>query len=117
MTSTHASLLDRVSKRYGVRPSQILQLDEWTGFQLDAALATKFDVEDKDFLLDVIHDLIIPAIDNVVRASGAKMKQRPKRKKLIDQLRGTPKFDPNYIPTVEEVLSSLGNKAGTIIKR
>ena len=68
-------------------------------------------MEDKDFILDIAHQMM-EGFGMVARSMGAKVKI-PERKRLIDN---SPQADPNYVPTVGEVLSRYGGK-GTVLRR
>lgn len=101
-----------MAKRYpNRRPSDYLDLDEWTGFQLDTALAVKYDLEEKEFILE-LHDSILEYLVNVMRSMGAKAK-KPPRKKLLEQMK-----EESELPHISSVLAGIGmGKAGIIVER
>lgn len=97
-------MLDLVCKRYpGRRPSDYLELDDYTGLQLDYALALKYSLEDgknEAIKLEAIQEMLKP----IGSALGVKyQKQKPKleERKIPDGL------------DVDEVLAMIGgNKPG-----
>lgn len=102
-------------KRYpGKRPSDYLDLDSWTGFQLDLALAVRYDLQDKDFIRLQTHE-IITAIGSLMKAMGAKNINFPVFKETVPSERDKIP-DPDYIPTVDEIISVYGGK-GTVLKK
>lgn len=109
-------MLDKVCQRYSRLPSEVLELDEFTGYQLDTAMALRFDLKDKDFTLDIV-DQILTGMENIMRSQGAKVKKRKKRKRFIPEQKQKDvvnKHDPNYVPTVDELLKAH-KRNGTII--
>ena len=94
--------MDLICHRYpNRRPSDYLELDEWSGFQLDSALALKADRAEKELLTDII-SAIRDDLKIIMRGLGVKVKEtrRPKREPI----------DNGEIPPLEEVLASLGGQ-------
>lgn len=96
-----AFLLDLVCKRYPQRrPSDYLKLDEWTGFQFDAAIALKYYLKEEERKNDSV-SVILDGIGNVCRGLGMKVKKRSK-KPLIQK--------SDEIKPIGQVLHELGGK-------
>lgn len=94
-----------------------MKLDEWTGFQLDSALALRFDLEEKEFTLSIV-DALLEGLANVSRSMGAKVR-RGVRQKLIDNMydERQKQIASGDLPTLDEALLVFGARAGTIIER
>lgn len=90
-------------------------MDEWTGFQLDYALAYRFSLEDQDFVRLQTYQ-IMTGFAGLAKAMGAKGAKVEKFKPQIPDEIEFKKRDPNYIPTVEEAILAFGGK-GVVMKR
>lgn len=80
-------------------------LDSWQAFQLDVALATKYGLIEKDEKLDMLEGIHV-SLENLMRAHGAKLPQREKRKHMVktDSL-NEPAVET---PLVRDVIAALG---------
>lgn len=131
--SNSSDLVDYICKRYpGKKPSDYLGVtDELTAFDLDAALATKGEIEDRKFLLKLfqqLNDNIAQGLqDNamlIAKALGAKVRKKkrsPDRKVIeaqpkVHQTLPENVTDVEKLPSLEEALSALGGR-GTVIQR
>lgn len=122
VNSADSKLLDLVARRYGKLPSEILGLDPWAGFQLDTALAFKYDLEDKDFILNQI-DQIISGFNMIAKVLGAKgVKPLPKRKPLEQKIKEEIEKNRDIIksndgvPTINQLLGVYGGK-GVVLNK
>lgn len=108
--SEQADLLDLVAKRYpGTKPSDYYgDLDDYSAFQLDAALALKGKIRDQEHEMDVVH-LLLEGMVGIMKAQGAKPKQLQKPRK-VDFEHDEHQQD---LPLASDVLAVLGG-AGTV---
>jgi len=94
-----------VARRYGQRPSQILELNPYEGYQLDQAIALKFHYLDEDNMEQRFRTLLA-SIQIIGKAFGVKYPRMrpykpryPKKKKQLDM---------NRVPTQEELFQQWG---------
>jgi hypothetical protein len=97
-------LLDLVCKRYpGRRPSDYLDLDEWTAFQFDSSLALKYFLEERKTKIGDL-EIIMDGISNVCRGLGMKVKKMPKKRESIP----IKPVDSDKIPKLKNLLAIFG---------
>lgn len=88
-------------------------LDSWQAMELDVALAVKYSTLEKEEEYDKL-EAVIGAIDNVVRAHGAKIKKRKPRKSLIRPYQSPDDIKAiDDLPLLDDVLQALSG--GTTI--
>jgi hypothetical protein len=88
-------------------------LDSWQAMALDVTLATKFSILEKEEEQTKL-EVILGAIDNVMRVQGAKVKKRKPTKSLIRPYRNPKDIKAiDDLPNVADVISQLSG--GTTI--
>lgn len=83
-----------------------MELDEWTGFQFDSAVALKYHLQEENHKLSQL-DVVMDGIANVCRGLG--MRVSKKKQKPISSSKNEPK-------PVAQVLQELGGP-GVAIER
>lgn len=84
----------------------IAGLNSWQAFELDVALAVKYNTLEQEEELSKL-ETIVMAIDNVVRAQGAKLKKRKVRKSLIKPYTKDGKKAVEDLPLMGDVIQQL----------
>lgn len=92
MQTDQAYLLDQIAKRYGGKPSDYLELDEYESFQFDAGMAVRYNAIDSDERGEVVTALL-NAINGLTRAWGAKNFKPSKYKPAVDRPKEKQKGD------------------------
>lgn len=109
--------LDLVAKRYGIRPSKIVGLDDWEGIQFDIALALKGHRDDNDRLSQVLNSAL-ERIDNgfemIVKTLGGKVKKRKKAPTPRPNLEPSDRSEP---PPLNQVLAQLGGRGVVVVRK
>jgi len=91
-----AYLLDQIAKRYGGKPSDYLELDEYESFQFDAGMAVRYNALDADDRNEIV-TAILNTINGLAKVWGAKnvkptkydpVVERPKEKNKGDIIGG-----------------------------
>lgn len=112
-----AYLLDLICRRYGGRPSDYLDLDEYESFQFDAAVAQRYrtiDADDDNERLNTIMN----GFTALMRALGVKNAKPNKYKRMIE--RSKPKAVDNLATagiskmTVIEIVDSPQSSSSTV---
>ena len=105
-------MVDLICQRYpGRRPSDVLGLDEWTGFQLNSALAMRGWLEDRErevTYLDEIREMLAL----LCKVWGAKVSFKKQRgKSRLWEAR-------DDIPDASQVLAGWGGiSKGTVVRK
>ena len=83
-------------------------LDSWQAMELDIALAVKYSTLERESEHQML-EVIVSAIDNVVRAQGGKIKKRKPRASLIVPYteEGLEKANDD-LPNVNDLIKALG---------
>lgn len=107
--SEQADLLDLVAKRYpGTKPSDYYgELDDYSAFQLDAAIALKGKIRDQEHEMDIVH-LLLEGMVGIMRSQGARPKKLHKPEKIVFEDK-----EEDDLPHVNELLQALGG-VGTV---
>lgn len=100
--------MDLTARRYGIRPSEIIGLDSYTGLQFDMALAYKFSLLDED-KTEIYFRGILSAIQSIGRAFKVKY---PKLGEFKPRYPQDKEISVNKEPTSKELLKSWGVKFG-----
>jgi hypothetical protein len=79
-----AYLLDLICRRYGGKPSDYLDLDEYESFQFDAAVAQRYYTIDNDNTNERLNT-ILNGITALMRALGVKNAKPNKYKRMIER--------------------------------
>lgn len=101
--------LDLIASRYpGRRPSDMVDgLDSWQAIQLDAALAIKYSTLQHE-RSQRQHEELLATLENVMRAQGAKIKERRPTPSLIQPYRNPTDIKAiDDLPYVGDVLREL----------
>ena len=83
MANDQAYLLDQISKRYGGKPSDYLELDEYNSFQFDAGMAYRYNAIDADNNNEKF-TAIMNAIHQVLKGFGAKNIKPEKYDRIVE---------------------------------
>lgn len=108
-----------ISRRYpNRRPSEFIEnLDEYQAFELDAALAFKYYLYEKDELLD-LHHALIESIQAVVQTQVKKrlppLKKREPLLRSNEEITRAVKGSDKETPKVTDLLKALGGE-GTVV--
>lgn len=99
-----------IATRYPNRlPSDYVDgLDDWQAFQLDAALAVKYSLVEKDEKLDMLES-IHGAIENLMRAQGAKIPKRKNRDRLVKV-----EEKKDEVPLIDDLLEAFAGGTSVI---
>jgi hypothetical protein len=81
-------------------------LDSWQAMELDVALAVKYDTLEKERDNNKL-DVLLAAIDNLLRAQGAKVKKRKAQKSLIGPYRDPDAKAEDDLPLVDDIIAQL----------
>ena len=86
-------------------------LDSYQAFQLDVALAMKYDLTEQDERLDMLETIVF-GIENLIRVQGGKIAKRKPRQHIVQEKQG----DRDELPLLDDILASIGGDGNVIVK-
>lgn len=109
MASQVAETIDLICKRYpGRKPSDYLDIeDEYTAFQVDAALAIAGEYRDREQTMDYI-DVINEHTLAIFKQLGGKVKNKQKRSRIHEQ--------KEEVPLMKDLISQHMSRGGVFEK-